>query len=223
MKRVNHFSKLGIIAIAMVISLSFLLSGCSSTIDTTSNTDIQKANINTNSNITIESEPVVEPSRSLGSVAALAAVSNDIAANHTLDPTSAPSPTETPIPSPTPTPTPETEPDPVYETEYEAPVYEEPEQTYGYSSDPEYYYETEPEYYQETEPEPEVEEEVYYEPEPEYYDEPEEQANEEMVYVSRKGECYHCRSDCSNMKNPSYMPLSEAEAMGRRPCSKCYG
>lgn len=223
MKRMNHFSKLGIIAIAMVTSLSLLLSGCSAASDTTNNTDIQKANINTNSNISVASEPAAEVSKSHGGAAALGSLSNDLAANPNIDPTSAPAQTSEPIPSPTPTPTPETEADPVSEPENEAPEYQEPEQAYEYNSDPDYYSEPEPETYYEPEPEPEAEEEEYYEPEPEYYDEPEEEANEEMVYVSRTGECYHSRSNCSNMKDPSYVTVSEAEAMGRRPCKKCYG
>lgn len=45
---------------------------------------------------------------------------------------------------------------------------------------------------------------------------------EQMVWVSRTGDCYHSYSGCSNMNNPWYMSLSDARAMGRRPCQKCY-
>ena len=45
---------------------------------------------------------------------------------------------------------------------------------------------------------------------------------EQMVWVSRTGDCYHSYSGCSNMSNPWYMSLSEARIMGRRPCQKCY-
>lgn len=45
---------------------------------------------------------------------------------------------------------------------------------------------------------------------------------EQMVWVSRTGTKYHSDSNCSNMKNPSHMTQSEAESLGRTPCSKCY-
>jgi glucan-binding YG repeat protein len=45
---------------------------------------------------------------------------------------------------------------------------------------------------------------------------------EQMVWVSRTGTKYHSKSNCSNMKNPSHKTLSEAESLGRTPCSKCY-
>lgn len=47
-------------------------------------------------------------------------------------------------------------------------------------------------------------------------------ANEQMVWVSGSGECYHSNPNCSNMRSPWEVPLSQAENMGRRPCSKCY-
>lgn len=43
-----------------------------------------------------------------------------------------------------------------------------------------------------------------------------------MVWVSRTGSKYHKDEDCSNMKNPAHIPLTEAEALGRDPCKKCY-
>jgi hypothetical protein len=45
---------------------------------------------------------------------------------------------------------------------------------------------------------------------------------EVYVYVSRTGTKYHSNPYCSNMKNPWYMTLGEALAMGRGACSKCY-
>ncbi len=45
---------------------------------------------------------------------------------------------------------------------------------------------------------------------------------ERMVWVSRTGTKYHSNPNCSNMKNPSHQTQSEAEAIGRTPCSKCY-
>lgn len=53
---------------------------------------------------------------------------------------------------------------------------------------------------------------------PTYYDD----TQSYYVYVSRTGECYHSNPNCSNMKSPLYMTIDEAEARGRRPCSKCY-
>ncbi|MFT4106221.1 MAG: hypothetical protein QM657_10715 [Lacrimispora sp.] len=45
---------------------------------------------------------------------------------------------------------------------------------------------------------------------------------EKMVWKSRTGTKYHSNPNCSNMKNPSHVTQSEAEADGRTPCSKCY-
>lgn len=45
---------------------------------------------------------------------------------------------------------------------------------------------------------------------------------EQMVWVSRTGKKYHSNPNCSNMKNPAHMTQSDAEALGRTPCSKCY-
>lgn len=131
-------------------------------------------------------------------------------------------PTVTPVPTPTPAPASETTasttaaptvaettaaPEPVYETE---PTYTEAP-------------ETEPAVV--AEPEPETQPETQPETEPPYVAEPEPASNvaaDGMCYVSRSGECYHRTSDCSNMKNPGYMSIEEAEANGRRPCSKCW-
>ena len=43
-----------------------------------------------------------------------------------------------------------------------------------------------------------------------------------MVWIPRTGIRYHRRENCSNMKNPSYVALSEAIALGFTPCKKCY-
>lgn len=45
---------------------------------------------------------------------------------------------------------------------------------------------------------------------------------EKMVWVSRTGTKYHSNPNCSNMKGPAHMTQSDAEALGRTPCSKCY-
>lgn len=42
------------------------------------------------------------------------------------------------------------------------------------------------------------------------------------VWISGSGKKYHSHSSCSNMKNPRQVSLSEAIAMGRTACSKCY-
>lgn len=47
-------------------------------------------------------------------------------------------------------------------------------------------------------------------------------AQESMVWIPRTGSKYHSRSSCSNMKNPSQVPLSQAQASGYEPCKKCY-
>ena len=43
-----------------------------------------------------------------------------------------------------------------------------------------------------------------------------------IVYVSDSGTKYHSNPNCSNMNNPKAVTLSEAEAMGREACKKCY-
>ena len=50
----------------------------------------------------------------------------------------------------------------------------------------------------------------------------EEQASEEYVYIPSSGSKYHSNSSCSNMRNPSKVTKSEAEAQGYDPCKKCY-
>lgn len=46
---------------------------------------------------------------------------------------------------------------------------------------------------------------------------------EEMVWIPRSGSRYHSNPECSGMKDPQEVPLSEAEAQGYTPCQKCYG
>ena len=49
-----------------------------------------------------------------------------------------------------------------------------------------------------------------------------EATDEEMVWLSRTGKCYHSKSSCSNMKDPVQVPLSEALKKKKIACSKCY-
>ena len=42
------------------------------------------------------------------------------------------------------------------------------------------------------------------------------------VYKSKKGKVYHCKSNCSGMKNPTSMTLSDALRKKLRPCSRCH-
>lgn len=48
------------------------------------------------------------------------------------------------------------------------------------------------------------------------------QAQESTVWIPRTGSKYHSNSSCSNMKNPSQVTLSQAQAAGYEPCKKCY-
>ncbi len=48
------------------------------------------------------------------------------------------------------------------------------------------------------------------------------EAEEEMVWISESGKCYHSKQSCSNMRDPWQVPLSKAQSMDRKPCSKCY-
>ena len=43
-----------------------------------------------------------------------------------------------------------------------------------------------------------------------------------MVWISGSGKKYHSNPNCSNMKNPSQVPISQAQSSGREPCKKCY-
>ena len=43
-----------------------------------------------------------------------------------------------------------------------------------------------------------------------------------MVYISGTGKKYHKKANCSNMKSPSQVTLSEAQGMGLTPCKRCY-
>ena len=44
----------------------------------------------------------------------------------------------------------------------------------------------------------------------------------EMVWIPRTGHKYHSNPNCSNMKNPSQVSLSQAISMGYDACKKCY-
>ena len=43
-----------------------------------------------------------------------------------------------------------------------------------------------------------------------------------MVWIPQSGAKYHKNSSCSNMKNPSQISLSDAQARGYTACKKCY-
>ncbi|MBR5485730.1 MAG: MBL fold metallo-hydrolase, partial [Oscillospiraceae bacterium] len=57
------------------------------------------------------------------------------------------------------------------------------------------------------------------EPEPTYVSEP--TPSETMVWIPKSGSKYHSYSGCSNMKNPTQITRSQAEARGYTPCKKC--
>lgn len=50
-----------------------------------------------------------------------------------------------------------------------------------------------------------------------------EDTDEELVWIPRTGKCYHNKPTCSNMKNPTQVPLSKALEQNKVPCQKCYG
>jgi methylphosphotriester-DNA--protein-cysteine methyltransferase len=56
------------------------------------------------------------------------------------------------------------------------------------------------------------------EPEPE----PEPTPTETMVWIPSSGTKYHSKASCSNMKNPTQVTKSQAEARGYTPCKKCW-
>ena len=43
-----------------------------------------------------------------------------------------------------------------------------------------------------------------------------------MVWIPKSGSKYHSDPDCSNMKDPSQVSLSQAESLGYTPCKKCW-
>lgn len=47
------------------------------------------------------------------------------------------------------------------------------------------------------------------------------ETNEEMVWIPRSGKRYHSISTCSNMKDPTQVPLEEALDRGFTPCKRC--
>lgn len=58
------------------------------------------------------------------------------------------------------------------------------------------------------------------EPDPEETDSP--QSQETMVWIPKSGSKYHSDPECSNMKDPAQVSLSQAESMGYTPCKKCW-
>lgn len=64
--------------------------------------------------------------------------------------------------------------------------------------------------------------EPYEMPEPEPEPTPTPSQSETMVWIPKSGSKYHSHAGCSNMKNPSQVTQSEAEARGYTPCKKCW-
>lgn len=58
------------------------------------------------------------------------------------------------------------------------------------------------------------------EPDPEETDLP--QSQETMVWIPKSGSKYHSDPECSNMKDPAQVSLSQAKSMGYTPCKKCW-
>ncbi len=48
------------------------------------------------------------------------------------------------------------------------------------------------------------------------------QNQETLVWIPKTGSKYHSDPDCSNMKDPSQVSLSQAESLGCTPCKKCW-
>ena len=48
------------------------------------------------------------------------------------------------------------------------------------------------------------------------------QSRETMVWIPKSGSKYHIDPECSNMKDPTQVSLSQAESMGYTPCKKCW-
>ena len=48
------------------------------------------------------------------------------------------------------------------------------------------------------------------------------QSRETMVWIPKSGSKYHSDPECSNMKDPTQVSLSQAESMGYTPCKKCW-
>lgn len=46
-------------------------------------------------------------------------------------------------------------------------------------------------------------------------------ALEALVWIPKSGSKYHRNSSCSNMKEPSQVPISEAIRLGYEPCKRC--
>ena len=59
---------------------------------------------------------------------------------------------------------------------------------------------------------------VYYDT----YTESEPSSSDPMVWIPQSGTKYHSNSSCSNMKNPSQIKKSQAEARGYTACKKCW-
>ena len=45
--------------------------------------------------------------------------------------------------------------------------------------------------------------------------------NQDIVYISFAGECYHADPQCSNMYNPVAVTLEQAQGLYRTPCEIC--
>lgn len=150
-----------------------------------------------------------------------------------VEPTPAPVPTPIPTPEPAPTPEPEPEPDPVPDGDYyvlntSSKKFHEPgcgSASKISATNKDYYTGTAEELvakgydpcgnckpYVAPAPEPEPEPEPTPTPAP----------GETMVWIPSSGSKYHSHSGCSNMKNPTQVTESQAEARGFTPCKRCW-
>lgn len=48
------------------------------------------------------------------------------------------------------------------------------------------------------------------------------QSRDTMVWIPKSGSKYHSDPECSNMKDPTQVSLSQAESLGYTPCKKCW-
>lgn len=60
------------------------------------------------------------------------------------------------------------------------------------------------------------------ETESDYLAEDAESEKSEMVWIPNSGKKYHSYEGCSNMKDPSYVTMDEAESSGYTACSRCW-
>jgi len=195
MKHSRPIKKLGIISLALITSLSFILTGCSDSSNPSEKIVSQGITVDN----TIGSSPTENKSNTLTGNLANVGTLRSVPKSVTV----------------TPTPIPTAVPDPVDEDDYDEDY--ESEEDYAYDSESDYEYD-----YDDNDDDYSYDYDYDYDYDDYDDDDYDSGYSDIWVWIPRTGHKYHSHDGCSNMKNPSCVTLEEAIDLGYTQCSKCW-